>query len=56
MSHPTSSTSAMKARQCAKIAELRKILEQAGYRSVSEQAVVLGSPEAGWCESALEAA
>ena len=42
MSQRTSSTSAMKARQCAKIAELRKILEQAGYRSVSEQAVVLG--------------
>ena len=32
----------MKARQCAKIAELRKILEQAGYHSLSEQAVVLG--------------
>ena len=32
----------MKVLQCAKIAELRKILEQAGYRSVSEQAVVLG--------------
>jgi hypothetical protein len=42
MSQPTSLTSAMKARQSAKIAELRKILEQAGYRSVSEQAVVLG--------------
>jgi hypothetical protein len=42
MNQPTSSTSAMKARQSAKIAELRKILEQAGYRSVSEQAVVLG--------------
>ena len=26
---------------CAKIAELRKILEQAGYHSLSEQAVVL---------------
>ena len=32
----------MKARQCAKIAELRKILEQAGYRTISKQAVVLG--------------
>ena len=32
----------MKVLQCAKIAELRRILEQAGYRSVSEQAVVLG--------------
>ena len=42
MSQPTSSTSAMKARQCAKIAELRKILEQAGYYSLREQAVVLG--------------
>ena len=42
MSQPTSLTRAMKARQSAKIAELRKILEQAGYRSVSEQAVVLG--------------
>jgi hypothetical protein len=42
MSQPTSSTGAMKARQSAKIAELRKILEQAGYHSLSEQAVVLG--------------
>ena len=31
----------MKVLQCAKIAELRKILEQAGYHSLSEQAVVL---------------
>src|SRR4249920_2915686 len=42
MSQPTSSTGAMKALQCAKIAELRKILEQAGYYSLNEQAVVLG--------------
>ena len=33
---------AMKARQCAKIAELRKILLQAGYRSLNQQAVALG--------------
>jgi hypothetical protein len=39
MSEPTSTTGAMKALQSAKIAELRKILEQAGYRSVSEQVV-----------------
>ena len=32
----------MKARQCAKIAELREILLKAGYRSLDKQAVALG--------------
>ena len=33
---------AMKARQCAKIAELRQVLLQAGYHSLDKQASVLG--------------
>jgi hypothetical protein len=33
---------AMKARQCAKISELQKILWQAGYRTLSQQAAALG--------------
>jgi hypothetical protein len=32
----------MKARQCSKIAELRWVLEQSGYRSLDEQASALG--------------
>jgi hypothetical protein len=33
---------AMKARQCAKIAELQKILEQSGHRTLDQQANALG--------------
>ena len=33
---------AMKARQCAKIAELRQVLLQVGYHSLDKQASVLG--------------
>ena len=33
---------AMKARQCAKIAELRQVLLQAGYHSLDKQVSVLG--------------
>ena len=36
------SFNAMKARQCAKIAELRLVLLQAGYHSLDKQASVLG--------------
>jgi hypothetical protein len=36
------SFNAMKARQCAKIAELRQVLLQAGYHSLDKQAAVLG--------------
>src|SRR4051812_6525830 len=32
----------MKARQCSKIAELRWVLEQSGYRSLDKQASALG--------------
>jgi len=37
-----SSISAKKARQCAKIAELRKVLLVAGYHSLDERAIALG--------------
>jgi hypothetical protein len=39
---PSASMSAMKARQCAKISELRQRLVQAGYDSLGTQAVALG--------------
>jgi hypothetical protein len=39
---PAASAGAMKARQCAKIAELRDLLIQGGWTSVGKQASVLG--------------
>src|SRR5215213_9360950 len=36
------SVKSMKARQCSKIAELRWVLEQSGYRSLDKQAGALG--------------
>ena len=39
---PSASMSSMKARQCAKISELRQRLVQAGYDSLGTQAVALG--------------
>jgi len=36
------STKSMKARQCSKIAELRRVLEQSGYPSLDKQASALG--------------
>src|SRR6476620_10330596 len=36
------SAKSMKARQCSKIAELRGLLEQSGYRSLDKQAGALG--------------
>src|SRR4051794_6199480 len=39
---PLPSVKSMKARQCSKIAELRWLLEQSGYRSLDKQASALG--------------
>jgi hypothetical protein len=39
---PLLSGNSMKARQCSKIAELRWVLEQSGYRSLDKQANALG--------------
>ena len=39
---PLLSDKSMKARQCSKIAELRWVLEQSGYRSLDRQAGALG--------------
>src|SRR4051812_22156844 len=36
------SAKSMKAQQCSKIAELRRVLEQSGYRSLDKQAGALG--------------
>jgi hypothetical protein len=42
LSDAPSSISAMKSRQCAKIAELRRVLLVAGYHSLNKQAIALG--------------
>jgi len=39
---PLLSVKSMKARQCSKIAELRLVLEQSGYRSLDQQASAFG--------------
>lgn len=42
VSNEAATIGTLKARQCAKIAELREILLRAGYRSLDKQAVALG--------------